>query len=269
MNPPEADLPIDSDLVAYLDGELELAKRSALEARLAADAALRARLERLRGGARPFAGAFDILLRNAPEDRLAAILARAEAGAAIGVWRTRRRLALVAAAVFLFLFGAAAGYLLPRATESPGEEVVAEVKPPDGWRQVVAEYLTLYTNETLANIPDDPALRAHELSTVGARLSLDLDLDKVALPDLRLKRAQIFELDGRPLAQIAYLSEHHGPIAFCIIADSETDEPRSFEERLGSNIVYWSKDGRGYMLIGKAPREALEAFATTLEQRVS
>ena len=75
-------------------------------------------------------------------------------------------------------------------------------------------------------------------------------------------------MNGRPLAQIAYLSEHDGPIAFCIIAESETDEPQSFEERLGSNIVYWSKDGRGYLLIGKAAREELEAFAVMLEQRV-
>ena len=135
---------MDSDLVAYLDGELEPAERSALETRLATDAALRARLERLRAGDRAFAGAFDILLRNAPKERLAAILARAEAGAAAGVGRNRRRLALVAAAVFLFLLGTAAGYLLPRAIESPGE-VATEKAPPDGWRQVVAEYLTLYT----------------------------------------------------------------------------------------------------------------------------
>src|SRR5207248_10153719 len=39
-----------------------------------------------------------------------------------------------------------------------------------GWRAVVAEYLTLYTTDTLANIPDDAAVRARELEAVGNKL---------------------------------------------------------------------------------------------------
>jgi anti-sigma factor RsiW len=268
MTPAEPELPIDSALVAWLDKELAPAARDALAVRLAEDSALRARLEQLRAGARPFAAAFEVLLQDAPEARLAAALERSLRSTNSRHMRWRR-LSLAAAAVLLFVLGGAAGHFLPAVIEG-GDEVAADGAAPEGWRQVVAEYLTLYTRETLAGIPDDPGLRAQELSLVGARLALDLDPGRIALPDLRLKRAQLFEVDGRPLAQIAYLSERDGPIAFCIIGDgADGTQPRRFEQRLGSNIVYWAKGGRGYMLIGKAPRQELEAFAATLAQRVS
>ncbi|MBX6322946.1 MAG: anti-sigma factor [Rhodospirillaceae bacterium] len=270
MSGPEAEPSDDAALVAYLDGALAAAERSALEARLATDAALAGRLARLRPGGRDFAAAFELLLLAAPRERLAERLARAEAATARRRARERRvrRLLPAAAVVLLLLVGAAAGHLVPRLL-APGEEPAVAEGSPDYWRQAVAEYLTLYTRDTLADIPDDPALRARELDTVGARLSLALDPAALALPGLSLKRAQILALDGRPLAQIAYLSERDGPVAFCIIADGQRDAGRRFEERLGRGIVYWSKGGRGYMVIGAAPRDALEAYAATLDARIS
>jgi anti-sigma factor RsiW len=38
--------------------------------------------------------------------------------------------------------------------------------------------------------------------------------------------------------------------------------------REGFNVVYWNDDGRGYLVIGKAPRSVLEAYAGTLAPRV-
>ena len=125
-----------------------------------------------------------------------------------------------AAAIVIFVAGAALGvgstHLLPRTEVAGGDESAAT---PDGWRAVVAEYLTLYTRDTLANLPDDRSLHEAELKSVGDKLALGLSVDKVALDGLVLKRSQLFNLDGRPLAQIAYLTSDDGPVAFCIIAD--------------------------------------------------
>src|SRR5206468_338953 len=142
-------------------------------------------------------------------------------------------------------------------------------KAADGWRAVVAEYLTLYTRDTLANTPDDPSLLEAELKSVGDKLALGLSVDKVALDGLALKRSQLFNLDGRPLAQIAYLTPDDGPVAFCIIADGEGDRALSFEERQGKNIAYWSKGGHAFMLIGNLSRSALETLAASLAERVA
>ena len=60
----------DFELLAYVDGALSPAEREALEARLAGDAALKTRLAELAAGGRPFADAYEVLLRNAPQARL-------------------------------------------------------------------------------------------------------------------------------------------------------------------------------------------------------
>ncbi len=265
--------PTDAELVAWLDGELPTAERGALEARLQTDVALKARLDHLAAGGRPFAEAFDTLLAAAPAGRLEDILAqariRAARGGAMGGTRTglgRRRFAAVAAGLLIFAAGAAVGFGLPRVVQRPEE--IAETSAASDWREVVAEYLTLYSNETLADIPEDAAQREKELATVAGKLALDMSPDKVALPELTLKRAQLFDLEGRPLAQIAYLSSY-GPVAFCVIADDQGDAGREFEERHGRGIVYWSKGGHAFMLIGKVPRPQLEALAARLERQMA
>lgn len=261
----------DSVLVAYLDGELAEAERSAIETRLGADANLKARLEYMARGGRPFGECFDVLLREAPSGHLAKILESALATKPKRVVGDQRlhdhRLAQIAAAFVLFLAGGALGVSLPRLL--PEIQHVADTeRTSGGWRAVVAEYLTLYTNDTLANIPDDAAVRARELEAVGSKLALDLSFEKVVLPQLSLKRSQLFNLDGKPLAQIAYLSPRDGPVAFCIIADGATDEAIRFEQRGGENILFWSKAGHAFMLIGQMPRSGLEPLAASLAKRV-
>jgi anti-sigma factor RsiW len=266
----------DPELLAYIDGVLSPAERQALEARLDGDPALKARLAELAAGGRPFAGAYDLLLRNAPRERLAGAPERARATFAatqqvVAPPRAGRKwLAPLAAAVVLFLAGAAVGVgftnLLPEGEIAGDDESEAST---DGWRAAVAEYLTLYTRDTLANLSDDKSQHEAELKSVGDKLALSLSVDKVTLAGLALKRSQIFDLDGRPLAQIAYLAPGDGPVAFCIIADAAKDRELSFEERRGKNIVYWSKGGHAFLLIGNLARSTLETLAASLAARVA
>src|SRR5690606_5179583 len=136
----------------YLDGELDAAGRADLERRLAADSELKAQLDRLARGSLAWRPAFDLLLAEAPADRLAAILAGAERAAASpaagrrpAVWQ------MAAAAAVLLVLGSLCGFGAARWL-APVPQVVAE-RP--GWREVVADYVGLYTKETLALIPDD------------------------------------------------------------------------------------------------------------------
>ncbi len=257
----------DALLVAYLDGALSAETRAALEARLAGEAALEARLEEFRRGGRDFAGAYAALLAGAPRERLSAILA----GAVEQVQRPASRPrnwwpAAIAAAIALFVLGAGAGYLVPLATGLVQPVQVAETP---NWRQAVAEYMGLMTADTLAVIPNSPAVLADELSAVGQKVTLDLTADKLALPHVYLKRAVLYDFHGKPLVQLAYLSHDDGPLAFCIIANGKPDAPVAAETREGFNIVFWNKNGLGYMLIGKAPQDTLDAFAGDLRSKVS
>lgn len=258
----------DETLVAYLDGELAPAERARLEEHLAADPDLRARLEYLRGGGGDFAGAFERLFESAPADRLGAMLERVQAESEARRRRPARggfRPALIAAAAALLIVGGVAGYL---ASHVGGFEE-AEEADPGYWRSVVADYVALYTNETFAGIPDNDAIKSAGLAGVGKKIGIDLSLDKVSLPGLNLKGAILFAYRDMPLAQIAYLSKDDGPMAFCIIANGAADQGPRFEEREGRNVVYWAKGGRSFLVIGKLPKDTLEGYAASLEERVS
>ena len=255
----------DELLVAYIDEELDAQTRVRIDARLAGEPELKARLEALRRGDRRFNEAFDAVLVAAPTDRLEAMVAGLVGTKPVTPWASARRLAAVAAAVAVFAAGAAAGYLTPRLTVAPQRQ---EVAAQPNWRQAVAGYQAYITADTMEVIADDPAAVGAELAAVGAKLSLDLSADNLALEHAYLKRVQLFDYRDRPLVQIAYLSRDEGPISFCIIANGRPDEDIEFEEREGLNLVYWNKDGRGYMLIGRAPRATLEAYAGQLAPRV-
>ena len=260
------DAPSDADLTAYLDGEMAGEAREALAAQLARDAGTRDRLALLARGGRPFRQAFDVLLDQAPRDRLDAVLAalpgsapalrrRAFGGAAL-------RLAAAAAGILLFLAGMAADRLGPFGGPEPNEEA-------ENWRQAVAEYLTLYSADTLAAVPDDPAYRAAELANVGEKLGVDLSPERVALPGLMLKRAQLYRLGGLPLAQISYLDPESGPVAFCILPAPEADRRLETERRQGQNVVYWSGEDHTFMLVGTMPAQELRALAEVLAGRLA
>ncbi len=265
-NPHDDGQPSDEVLVAYRDGELGAEESARLEARLAGDATLTARLDTLGPAPARFAEAFEPLLAAAPDERLNAKLAAALGEHATApAWTRRPSLRVVAAAVVVFAVGAAAGYLAPVAVR-PRPPQEAATQP--NWREAVAGYQSLITSDSMAVISDDPATIGKELTAIGGKLSLDLSPAKLTLPDLDLKRVELFDYLQRPLAQIAYLSSD-GPIAFCIIANGRPDEASAFEQRDGFNIVYWNKGGRGYLVIGHAPRVRLETLAGELAERVS
>jgi len=262
----------DEELTAFLDGELPQAARRALEARLAEDSSLADRLEALRRGGANLKAGFDALLAAAPEARLATIFAdigvqsRAVPTVSAPVRRQSRSVATVflrlAAALVLFVAGAAAGVFGQRYWGAQAPE-------PVNWRVAVADYLSLYTRESLSAIPNDPERLKEELASVSAPLGITLSPDEVALPDLDLKRAQLLRFRDKPLVQLAYLPADDGPVAFCIILNGAPDADPKFESREGQNIVFWSKGGRGFLIIGRTPRPELEALAQRLQSSVS
>lgn len=251
---------LDEELTAYLDGELDQAARASLEARLTADQALRRRLELLRA-ARPPAAPFDLILDMAPIDRLEQMLEAADKPPR--AWGSFGGLRALAAAVLLLILGGAIGFALSRSLAP------TEVAEAPGWRAVVADYVSLYTPETFALAPTDPEAYTPRLKIVGDGLGLDLAPETVALPGLDLRGAILFQYDGKPLGQVSYLSTEYGPVAFCIIKNGREDAPLAFEERRGMNVAFWNDGGRGYLIIGTMPREALAPLAETLAGRVS
>jgi len=290
---PPASRPADADLVAYLDEELTAERRAEIARWLDRDTELQQRLTVLANGARSFREAFEPLLAEAPLFRLQSMLAALPAGLASPTVETRSdgvrpkeiqpnwtpkasrprrawnwpRLSLIAAGLALFLAGVATDHWLGAWHEAARTETASLSE--DDWRQAVAQYVSLYSPDTLAGIPDDEGARQYELAMVGAKLGVSLRLDQLALPGLKLKRAQLLEYDEKPLAQIAYLDPKSGALALCVYTDGHPDAARKNEQRAGLNIVHWSAHGRAFMLVGRAEMPELQRFAGLLSQKLA
>jgi hypothetical protein len=189
--------------------------------------------------------------------------------------RSWRRMRSAVGGAFLFLAGLGTGWFIPTLSQlAKGERSresssIERVSQDDNWRQVVSEYLSLYTTETLASIPDNAAVREQELSSVGAKTGLTLALQKIALPELSFKRAQLLQYEGKRLGQIAYLDPESGPIALCFIASDLPDSKLQMEQRQGFNVVYWSRGRYSFMLIGRTPARRLQKLASELFEQLT
>jgi anti-sigma factor RsiW len=266
--------PFDATLVALLDGALPPEEAERARRQIAADPTLAARLDQLAAGGERARDAFSALPPPPPE--LGAWLARQMADVP-KVQPARRHpawvgfpaLRIAAALAAMLVAGIGIGYFAGRiaAPESVEEEELAGT--PGEWREAVARYLTLYTADTLAGLPDDPALRDRQLAVLTSHLGVPLSAPTVAVPDLTFKRAQIFDYEGKPLGQIAYADATGEPVALCILKQRLPDIGLTTEERHGINIVYWSKAGRGYLLAGRLPLERLETMAAEVARRLA
>jgi anti-sigma factor RsiW len=263
----------DADLIAYLDGILPAAQRQRIDRALAEDEELANRFVVLLDGDRPFHAAFVPLLDQAPTDRLAAMLtglAVSPAARSEPEPERRRKLSVagnarrIAAGLAFLAVGIGAGIAIDRV--GFGAQAVGEAAE---WRQVVAEYLTLYTPDTLTRSPEDADARARELTAVGTKLGLPLAPAGIDLPGPVFQWALLLAYDGKPLGQIAYLDPESGPMALCIIADGANAATFHAERRQGLGIVSWSRDGRSFMVIGRAPMPRLQGYAEILAGRLS
>jgi anti-sigma factor RsiW len=261
----------DSDLVAYLDDELSPSEKETVAGALKQNAELRDRLARFERGGRPFAPAFDALLEAAPDDKLQAMFATlvtdhnvSGAGSADIRPATRRMAWQMAAAaavlVVAFASGMATNTLL--APDQGKHQLAAR-----GWREAVAQYVSLFSRATLDGMPTDRAAQEEGLKRASAALGLNLAAEKLTAPTLTFRGTQLLQLDGKPIVQIAYLGDNQVPLAFCIVRSTQAAQPVATERRHGLNIVHWVAGGYGFMLIGDAPDADLRRLAEPFRAR--
>lgn len=249
--------PSDELLVAYLDGELTAEERTRVETAISTDEVVAQRFDYLCRSDLPFQDAFDSVLDEAPADRLQAMLAALPTPVSSAPQSMSRRGFIAAAAGFVVAGVIADRLFLDWRT------------PTHGWRGLVAEYMALYTPQTLDNLSDDPASQQAQLAAVNDRLGLALDASLIALPRPEFKRAQILEYDDVPIAQITYLDPVSGPLALCITRSISGAASPATEQRLGMNVVFWSDSTHAFMLIGHNPLDELGAMAQVVRARLT
>lgn len=233
----------DEELVAFLDDEIDPARRALVEAELAGDADLRRRLDALTIDRAVIRDAFGSLQNHAP------VLPDLPVQASKPGLR-RRMMPFMAAS---FVGGLGIGAVL---AFSLGESRA-------GWKDYVASYQALYVSSTLSEVEQPRALKLAELAAVTNAIGKPIDLDVFTEESgLDYRRAQILGFEGKPLAQFAFLSRSGAPLALCIINMGDAaDQPVTAEVREGLSAASWAKGGYAFLLIGGTDNRIVETAA--------
>jgi hypothetical protein len=88
-----------------------------------------------------------------------------------------------------------------------------------------------------------------------------------AVKDLRFRVAFNLAYAGAPLAEVGFTDTRGEPAAFCVIANGERTSPLRTLARDGVSYATWSKDGKGYILIGRMSEAQVAELARPLEAR--
>ncbi|MBX5181430.1 anti-sigma factor [Rhizobium sp. NZLR5] len=260
-------IPSDEELTAFIDGELTAEEAARIETMVNEDESVAERLEFLARASLPFEQAFAPLLAEAPRQKLqtmlAAILARKSTKSISAPTFATRRHFLGALAASLI-----AGIAIDRAFIGIGKGFSARDENSE-WRAVVADYISLYTPETLAGAVPARDVQTAQLGSLDEKLGLSLSPEAVSLPGIDFKRALLLQYDGKPLAQIAYLDPETGPMALCIVRSDAGPKAPDLENRKGMNVVYWSNETHAFMLIGHAAADRMTAIAEGVRGRVT
>ena len=233
----------DEDLTAFLDGEADAALTKRLTAALAADGALRARLEALDIPMAALSEAGDLALTMAPEMPALPEIEEPSKG-----WLNAgsATVAGVALAVGIGL----GSYLAPKNTDT------AET----GWIDAIAAYQVLYVPETVAAATQPIEITSEVLakfSATGAGSAAEArDID-----GLRFARAQLLGFGAEPLLQMAYATEDGTPVAICAVRVAEPDRAPASEVVEGLAATHWVSDGIGFLVIGGSDLDLTKAWA--------
>lgn len=268
----------DDQLVAYLEGELELVDQREVEAWLDSDSAARDQLAALAISAKLVRRAFDEVLHEPLPQRLIAA-ARAEpvateAGPQILSFAPRTgtarfagsrwpRLGLPIAASLLGLVVGGSGAYFGVTKFASSTAAIALAQPAveaavanNLWLDNAAGYFKLFVsagNNALVDIPATGDTR-EALQKISQSLP-----QQVRLPDLKpwglnFHGARLIVVDGRPAAQLVYTTDNKaiGPLALIVGSSNQPDMPPTFDHRQDVNLIYWRHQGRAYALVGQA-----------------
>jgi anti-sigma factor RsiW len=265
----------DDRLVAYLDGELEVAQRREVEAWLDADPAARRRMVALAESGHLLRLAFDEAIHEPIPDRLIAA-ARGEAaplqsGAQILPFRRRLgaqivaprrwRMGLpVAASLLGLLVGSGITYLgvgKLGLDGVAGKQVPLEATAANNlWLDNAAAYFKLVVNAGDSPPVDIPATGDPREALQKISQSLP---QEVRLPDLKpwglsFRGARLVVEEGRPAAALVYTTDNKaiGPLGLLIGSSKQPDIAPTFDRRQDVNLLYWRHQGRAYALVGQA-----------------
>lgn len=260
MSRPEPD---DLMLMAYADGELDAHAAAEVEAALAANPVLAARVAM-------FIESAELLRAGLGEPEPVAVPVALQRRMTRAVWTTRARSGLryalpVAAAIAGFVIGGAqAPHLFTGTGTAAAQQVTAVMHE-------VAEYHAVFVRESEHLVEVPASRRDHIEAWLGNRVGYPLHVPDLSAQGLEFLGARMLAVAGRPVAQLMYTTASGDRVALCVteqVADASTTLMRISEAGFD---VYAQAAGKHLFIIA-APADSsvarrLSANITALMQR--
>jgi anti-sigma factor RsiW len=233
----------EGDLLAFVDGALDPSRAAEVAAHLAAEPETAAKVEEWRRQNQSLRALYRHVEEEDVPHRLRAVLRPAPARS--------RRWPLAAAAVFLLLLGAAAGWHGRARWGSDSDAAIAL-----GTEAAAAH--AVFAREVVHPVEVRAGERSHLQAWLSKRLSRPL-----RIPDL--ERLGMTFVGGRLLpgaqgvaAQLMYEDETGRRVTLYVVpSQDETETAFRYERSTGLEVVVWSDEGLDCALVGDFPRERL------------
>ncbi|MFP3550860.1 anti-sigma factor [Paraburkholderia sp. SIMBA_049] len=138
---------------------------------------------------------------------------------------------------------------------------------PSPWVQAAADYIQLYSRDTVAGTQLDPNVASQMVSTIRNEDALPLRVPDLRPAGLTFVQLQRLRFHGKPLIQLVYLPEKGEPVALCLMKQPGPDMPISRETVSGLNIATWRQGELGYALITASRDQDLVALGRQIAER--
>lgn len=243
----------ESDLHAWLDGEVPDARREEIETYVAAHPDVAARIEAYRRIDRAVGAQFDTVLDEPVPARL---MQRRS--------RSSKVMRFAAVAGWIFLGGVAGWHL-------HGAKVTDFRSEPPSWARRAAVAHAVYSPEVRHPVEVAADQEAHLVAWLSKRLGTPLKIPRLDGLGFALVGGRLLPGDQGAVAQFMYQDGQGQRLTLYVRANREENRETAFRFAQAGNVrqFYWIERGLGYALSGEISKEELLRVATTVHQQLN
>ncbi|KAB0634208.1 anti-sigma factor family protein [Burkholderia latens] len=136
----------------------------------------------------------------------------------------------------------------PRGAASQAAAPIAQTTTSP-WIMAAVNYQQLYTRDTVAFDPANPAAAAHTIDNIRRDDGLRIHIPDLRAVGLTFKRIQRLNFNHKPLVQIVYLPDKGLPVALCVMKDERPDTVPTRQQVGSMDVVTWRRARITYALI--------------------
>lgn len=238
----------ETDLNAYVDGELDLAKRAAVEAYLADNPAESERVAAWRDQTATLRALYGHVAEEAVPSRLSPHRLAIERR-----HRMMRSLTAIAAALVLVVLGGVSGWV-GRGLATPNLSEATLVSEAEAAH-------ALYAPEVLHPVEVSGQDGAHLTKWLSKRLDRTLAIPDLSSAGFSLVGGRLLPAGTSPAALLMYENRDGSRVTLYIVPKAGVETAMRFSSGGGLTAVSWQAGTLGCVLVGNLPRETLLGLA--------